>query len=105
MARRAISQPLERLEYLAESRALQKQKRLEAKLHAEIVSEKSVFHALCGHLNIFMVKLPSACDVVAHHSDSSWRHERACPIQKLSLYILSFRLKMDTSVYETAQFE
>jgi len=58
----------------------------------------SVFHALCGHLNIFMVKLPSACDVVAHHSDSFWRHERACPSQKLSLDILSFRLKMDTSV-------
>jgi hypothetical protein len=82
-----------------------KQKRLEAKLHAENVSEMSVFHALCGHLNIFMVKLPSACDVVAHHSDSSWRHERACPFQKLSLYILSFRLKMNTSVCETAQFE
>jgi len=69
------------------------------------VSEKSVFHAYSGHLNIFMVKLPSACDVVAHHSDSSWRHERACPNQKLSLYILSFRLKIDTADCETAQFE
>jgi len=84
------------------------QKRLKVKLHAENVSEMSVFHANLGHLNIFTEKLPSACDVVAHHSDSSWRHERACPNQKLSLHIAnSFRLKivMDTPDCKTAQFE